>query len=547
MQSLNRISRRTSPIMSLGVLFLLGPLGVQGSQVDYSTCPGYPLTACPSGYAPVAIPDNNNNGARIILPIPYDSEGFVTDVDVWFYITHTYQGDLRVSLTNPAGTVIELVNRPGFGSCDFGFSSDNFGFVNPNFFLHEFVLDDGAAASYRPPDVGCPGIANVEGAWRPTGVLADFFGQSKVGVWELHVQDLEAQDVGTLWVWGMNIQTEPATPPVVDLAAPEDFACACPGGAITGTANEPDGIFDNYTLEWALDSAGPWSLISSAFNEVSAGALGVFPANVPEGYVYLRLVATNVIAQASAFAKVVYADRSFGGAIILDPTAGDILGGSVCMNKVSASDYCFANASLSYAPVGGGFTTFYSTTSPVQEFPSWNTSMLPDGNYTLRVTGTTTCGHTASDDVAVVVDNTPPVALIDAPTNCEPLGGLVQIVGTVTDAHLSGWTLQYTGGKTSVWQTIATGNTNVVDGILATWNTDELTPCSYTLRLLASDASAVSCYGSNTAEFLTSVEVGSGVVECLADIDFDGDVDLMDYADFSVCVSGPDGDCVCGP
>jgi hypothetical protein len=330
----------------------------------------------------------------------------------------------------------------------------------------------------------------------------------------------------------MNIRTEPATAPIVDLALPDDYACGCSGGSITGTATEPDGTFNNYRLEWAVDSAGPWNLIATSTSQVNAGVLGTFPAAMPEGYSYVRLTATNVLGLSSTFVKVIHQDRSFGGAVILDPQDGEIVGGSVCMNRVAATDYCFANAALAYAPQGGGFTNFFSTTSPPSEFPPWNTAGLPDGNYTLRVFGTTTCGNSASDTVPVVVDNTPPVATIASPANCAQVGGSVPITGTVTDAHLGGWVVQYTGGAIHGWQTIASGSGPVVNGLLANWNTAGLPDCAYTLRLLASDASTVSCLGSNSTEYLTSVEIGGGGSDCPGDLNGDGVVNISDLALF---------------
>lgn len=512
----------------------LCPVAALGSVVNYSTCPGYPLTQCPPTGSPVAIPDNNSNGVTFDLYVPSDGENFITDVNAWVFISHTYQGDLRIVLTSPAGTNVELVNRPGSPACGggFGFEANDLGDIDANLFLDEFLLDDSAAAAYNTPAVGCPGINSVNGPWRPVAPLSAFYGQSKVGTWRLFVQDLAGSDTGTIEVWGMTIRSEPATPPIVDLALPDDYACGCSGGAITGTASDPDGTFSNYRLDWAVDSAGPWTLISTSTSAVNGGVLGTFPAAMPEGFSYVRLIATNAIGMSSTFVKVIHQDRSFSGAVILDPLDGEIVGGSVCMNRVSASDYCFANAALAYAPQGGGFTNFFSTTSPPSEFPPWNTAGLADGNYTLRVTGTTTCGHTANDTVPVVLDNTPPVATIASPANCAGVSGVVPITGTVTDAHLSGWVLQYTGGAIHGWQNIAAGSGPVVNGLLANWNTAGLPNCAYSLRLLASDASIVSCLGSNSAEYLTSVEIGGGGSDCVGDLNGDGVVDISDLALF---------------
>lgn len=540
------MDRLTLAVGLTGLVFAATCSATNAGEVNYSTCPGYPFSLCPPTWDEQPIPDNNSNGVTVLLNVPSDGENFITDVNAWFFITHSYQGDLRVVLTSPAGTSVELVNRPGSPGCGAnGFDVDDFGYVNSFTFLQEFELDDSAATRYNTPSVACPGISRVNGTWRPVSALSAFNGESKVGTWKLFIQDLAGSDVGTLWVWGMTIRTEPATAPLTDISDPDDYACACTGDAITGTASEPDGTFSGYRLDWSVDSSGPWSLIVSSSLPVTAGVLGSFPQAMPEGYSYVRLIATNAMGMSSTFVRVIHQDRAFGGVVILDPQDDDIVGGNVCMDRVGASDYCFASAALAYAPTGSGqFTTFFSTTNPVDEFPPWNTGGLSDGDYTLRVTGTTTCGESASDDVALTVDNTPPVAVIASPQNCETLSGQVEVFGTVTDAHLGGWSLQYTGGTANEWQTIASGDAPVVDGLLATWDTSGLPTCDYTLRLLANDGSSVSCVGSNGSEFLVSVKVG-GSGECSGDLDGDGDVDLLDYSDFSNCMTGAGGECQC--
>ena len=290
--------------------FLVVSVGISaatmGSQVEYSTCPGYPFASCPPGWSPVNIPDNNANGVVLELYVPHDSENFITDVNAWIYLTHAYQGDVRVVLTAPSGTSVELINRAGSPGCNsFGFAADDFGHIDGSFILREFELDDSAPTSYNSPAVGCPGINGVSGVWRPASALFALYGQSKVGVWKLFIQDLSSQDVGTLHVWGLSIRTEPATGPLVHIATPEDFASTQPNESITGTASDPDGTFAQYRLDWAVESAGPWNQIIVSTSPVTNGVLGHIPGLMPQGPVYLRLIATNVLGMSTTFVKLI--------------------------------------------------------------------------------------------------------------------------------------------------------------------------------------------------------------------------------------------------
>ena len=73
----------------------------------------------------IAIPDNNAAGASYNFTV--DTSGFVLAAEFSLNVTHTYQGDLRATLTSPSGTSVILHNRQG-GSAndlDLNLSSDD--------------------------------------------------------------------------------------------------------------------------------------------------------------------------------------------------------------------------------------------------------------------------------------------------------------------------------------------------------------------------------------------------------------------------------------
>jgi subtilisin-like proprotein convertase family protein len=84
------------------------------------------------------------------------------------WITHTYIGDLSVSLIAPNGTRVALHDRAGG-------SIDNL-------------------------------IKTYSGATTPS--LASLRGQPAQGAWRLHVADLDARDVGKLNRWGLRIERD---------------------------------------------------------------------------------------------------------------------------------------------------------------------------------------------------------------------------------------------------------------------------------------------------------------------------------------------------
>ncbi|MGH8785607.1 MAG: proprotein convertase P-domain-containing protein, partial [Cupriavidus necator] len=87
------------------------------------------------------------------------------DLQVSVDITHTYIGDLTVTLVSPTGTQVVLHNRSG-GS------------------------QDNLVRGFRVAD---------------TPTLQALRGQPLEGAWKLRVADLEAVDVGKLNRWGLKI------------------------------------------------------------------------------------------------------------------------------------------------------------------------------------------------------------------------------------------------------------------------------------------------------------------------------------------------------
>ncbi|MBV7314110.1 S8 family serine peptidase [Shewanella sp. NIFS-20-20] len=134
--------------------------GVDGDIVKSKTVN---LTVIPQGLAdypysndtPVAIPDNNSEGITSTIEVAEGLLIFGTEASV--DITHTWIGDLIVTLTSPTGTEAVLHNRAG-GSAD-----------------------------------------DLVESWD----LSAFNGESAMGTWTLNVSDNAGADLGTLNSWGL--------------------------------------------------------------------------------------------------------------------------------------------------------------------------------------------------------------------------------------------------------------------------------------------------------------------------------------------------------
>jgi subtilisin-like proprotein convertase family protein/subtilisin family serine protease len=122
----------------------------------------------------LTIPDNNSTG--VVGMISFAEVATISSVKVTVDLTHTYIGDLRLTLTAPSGTSVVLHDRNGGGARDIRRTFDA----------------------------------------QSTAVLGSLVGQSLQGDWMLHVQDLARIDTGTLNRWELTIEGQADA--VVELA-----------------------------------------------------------------------------------------------------------------------------------------------------------------------------------------------------------------------------------------------------------------------------------------------------------------------------------------
>jgi len=154
----------------------------------------------------LAIPDNDPSGVVSVLTIP--EAGIVSRVAVTVDISHTYIGDLVVTLASPSGTRVPLHNRAGGGANDLkrGWNSDDF------------------------PD------------------LAGLLGVPAGGEWTLSVIDRARLDLGTLNAWSLDLGVAQSRPTIEGETSP----------GLVVPDNNPKGV----TSELVLAGAGTISKLS---------------------------------------------------------------------------------------------------------------------------------------------------------------------------------------------------------------------------------------------------------------------------------------------
>jgi subtilisin-like proprotein convertase family protein len=222
----------------------------QGTGTIPITLPtGQTTTAAPITFtytgAAVSIPDNSPNGINISLLV--SGVGNVADINFRFNgttcststssttvgLNHGAVGDLIVKLTNPGGTTVTLMNRPG------GVNGTGGSLNTGNNFCNTILDDDGAFTSIQSIATGG---APFTGTYLPASPLSAFDGQNGDGQWTLNVSDNASGNTGFVRAFSLVITPlilPSCTPPMAETGACCDAMGACTmvqQSACTGTS-----------------------------------------------------------------------------------------------------------------------------------------------------------------------------------------------------------------------------------------------------------------------------------------------------------------------
>lgn len=183
-------------------------LGAAAMAVVVGTAQLYASVTVSSTNVPVAIPDNGSTTSTLSvdtttlpggvgIPTPWN----MTDVNVRFTVTHTWDDDVLISIASPAVAAVTIMQNCG-GSAD--------NFTNT-------VIDDAGAVA-NCGFAGAPFTGTFQAhqgagpAPNPTA-LAAFNGTAANGTWTLTAADDSAICTGTLTAWSVTLDG-PAPLPV---------------------------------------------------------------------------------------------------------------------------------------------------------------------------------------------------------------------------------------------------------------------------------------------------------------------------------------------
>ena len=159
------------------------------------------------------IPDNNPSG--ICVSIPYSGTGTVATMSLRTAMSHTWIGDLKLWLVNPASQTLVMMNQPGGTGAGIG-SAANMTPAYPITFTDtatQSAESMGALVSDSQnicqQNGVCAFAPNQDGAISTFSNFSGFAGQSPNGTWQFCASDNAVDDLGAVFTVTLSVTCEP--------------------------------------------------------------------------------------------------------------------------------------------------------------------------------------------------------------------------------------------------------------------------------------------------------------------------------------------------
>ena len=303
----------------------------------------------------LAISDNDPAGVSTTISVTEDVT--IEDLDLNLDVTHTWVGDLIVTLTSPTGTSAVLIDRIGTTTGGVGCSGDDI----------LATLDDAAAL---PVEGQCGGgVPSIDGTFSPNNPLAAFNGESTLGDWTITISDNAGGDTGTLNTWGITYSYANTSTDVVIELGPDGTATIDPFDIISNV-DEACGI-DTAAVDIPTVSCADigTTILVTAFVSDTSGNIASCSANIT----VVDLLAPEITCPA---------DQT------VDPGQGNlfyIVPDYFATGEATADDNCTEPVTITTQDPAPG-------------------TAIPDGTYTITMTATDEYGNTSTCDFELTVD-----------------------------------------------------------------------------------------------------------------------------------------------
>jgi Tol biopolymer transport system component/flagellar hook assembly protein FlgD/subtilase family serine protease len=435
----------------------------------------------PAAFSEVATVDGPSPGPFPVLPLSGQPPGeYSVLVEAWDAVGHF--GSAQVTFVWAPGTLIDsfdvepLAVSPNGDGIQDG-ASALLSLAAQASVTMDLVRGDGSVAARA--------VTDAQGV---QGMQAFSLDAALQGVAEGAYQVRVTARTGTVEQSAARALLVDLTPPSIQVGSP------LPNAHLRGSTDIVATVEDPLLRVWQVARrTGGQDLELASGRATVSGTLASL-SGLPDGPHAVVVAATDAAGNHREVVVPFVSDSTPPHVAITAPIAGTYVGSGHGPLLVSGTvaDQNLARWRLEYgSPAGSDWTPIMEATSPPSAgvLGLWAVPPGASGPVLLRLTATDIAGNEGSTTVAVVIDNTPPVAAIESPRDVS-VATLERIRGHISDDNLQSWVLELSDGAPGAayrYAELARGDQAISAGGDLAVLAGQLPEGPYTARLTVTD------------------------------------------------------------
>lgn len=286
-------------------------------------------------------------------------------------------------------------------------------------------------------------------------------------------------------------------PPQVTLLNPQGGEIICNGTTIDWLASDPDGDPLTYEIQYSNDGGAAYTTLISGLTTMS-----YFwnTSNLPssDNYIIKVIASDGELKGEDTLDSTFTIDNTPPSVSWITPVNNSFIKGFITLKAKATDNIGVTEVIFAYSSDGGiNYELIAIVTTPFDNIYTapFDTTLLTDGHYKLKITASDGCSNTDAKIVNIVIDNTPPLVNIVSPPDGSTVSDIVDLLISSHDNECL--------ARVDIYIDEILVHTEIVEGessidFIYEWNTAEFSEGTHVAKAVATDCGGLTAETSHT-------------------------------------------------